>query len=551
MITIKRKPILLLLSTLMSIYSYGQLPAGEDRFQLFIDFLDQEKRYKDDIIYYPFPFEDVEHSDNRGDQFQSTESHRIWDYLYEGFTYNREDSIKPKYQGRLKLPHRIKAQTLSNNTLSAKARITMPDSIVTLNFGAADIGVTRSFDQLEITLMHVNGNTAYLLVEDKSKLNDYSYTQPGYVFSDKEEKDTPEKPYFELEPFNKSESIIKSHTHISDVTGVVFNDGWEHFSVSRITGIVRGAKGVTLGFESLGRDFRHYLWYRNMDMPYDSMKDIYQQQQQRFASPKGNNQYHPIHVVLLQASGIINEIDIRVCSNSAHPLDIDLGERSFAPETSDKPNLEKMMQQIASISEETEETLPQRVKVASYALHPRSREMSIVAFLPFNYNAQNWRGDYPLKFNQLTITAADGETTTLEDFEQGPPKEEYFFWDKYGCSLSLVSIPMPTQDNTTLAGEIAYDYPNYRGARYDLPELPEGYRCENDTLFIKNEVHSYGDELTAYDEEGKDVPYQMVYSENEYGLIFARLVKSIVIITHVNTIRGKMPFSLPLLPPGQ
>lgn len=161
---------------------------NENPFKIFIDFLKQEMLYHHDVVYYPFPFEDITY--NYEVPGIETDGERIKQLICDGISYNKSDSCAD-YNTALKLPHRIKIQALNKDRYRAEAFVTLPDSSATLRLDSTNIGIPQKFDSLEVTLMQIEDNVAYLLIEDKSELIDYSYTRPEYI--DKEDEEDAEE----------------------------------------------------------------------------------------------------------------------------------------------------------------------------------------------------------------------------------------------------------------------------------------------------------------------------------------------------------------------
>lgn len=548
-----------------------------DTYRIFIDFLKQEILYHKDAVYYPFPFEDI--IVNYEMPRMETNRECIKQLLCDGISYNEYDSCV-KYRPLLEMPHRIKIQALDKDSYKAEAFVSLPDSSATLNLNSANIGIPQRFDLLEVTLMEIEDNVAYLLIEDKSKLFDYSYTRPDFIFEEEEEDKEEDKNAWEQEhlssPYEEKIDICTNLQRITDISAFA-NDGFRYFQHSRITGVAYNAEGKKLTFETLSEDFRHYLWYRNMDMPYTSMEDEYSALQERFPSPQGDNRYHLLQVVRLEASGRIARLDANILSRSTHILHL-LTEENFKPYDYDteEPSLEEMTYRISTIKNIHPDSIPSKLTVTPYIMYPRSRKLRITAFLPASYNTQY--GEAMLRFTRMTFPY-ETDSITLEgnqirtvDFDADYLRTGYIrsYRSVYGSAAILTEIPLPDRNDGILTGEVEYCYPYFEVARYDLPNLPEGLRYENDTLFISKKKAAAEDEcntnksfwgyssgdyylppssVTAYDEAG-----EMLDSEREYGddackMIFKRPVKAIIKIWGKGEFRGKIPFSIKLSAP--
>ena len=563
---------------LMCLISLTCASANRDRntFQIFIDFLKQEILYHKDAVYYPFPFEDI--TFNYKVPRIETNLERIKQLICDGISYNESDSCAD-YSPELEMPHRIKIQALDKESYKAEVFVALPDSSATLSLDSANIGIPQKFDLLEVTLMGIEDNAAYLLIEDKSKLFDYSYTCPDFIDEEEEEDEEEDKNAWKQKhlsgPYAEKTDICTDRQCITDISAFA-NDGFRYFRRSRITGVAYNAEGKKLTFETLSEDFRHYLWYRNMDMPYTSMEDKYRDLQERFSSPQGDNRYYLLQVVRLEASGRIARLDVNILSRSTHTLHL-LSEGNFKPYDyyAKEPSLEEMTYRISTIKNIHPDSIPSKLTVTPYIMHPGSRKLGITAFLPASYNTQY--GEAKLRFTRMTFPyetdsiTLEGNQIRKKDFDAGYLRTGYLrsYRSVYGSAATLTEIPLPDRNDGILTGEVEYRYPYFEVARYDLPHLPEGLRYENDTLFIskkkaaaedeyntnKSFLYSLGDyylprsSVTAYDEAGKRLHFEEEYGDDAYKMIFKRPVKAIINIWEKDEFRGKIPFSIKLSAP--
>lgn len=536
--------IFLLIYFMNTIENNAQSRENSSLNQLFIDFLKTETLYHEDAAYYPYPFEDIDcgHLYKR-QEVNSTE--QMKQLIAESIAYDSRDSTI-YYKAKLELPHYIKIDVLDNEHFHAEAFVNQPDSSATLHFNEASIGIPQCFDKTEITLLGIEGDVAYLLLEDKSKSIDYSYTRPGYEFDDDEPTEN-EKAEWKWKPYREGCNI-----DIISICGDT-DDGIKYCQMGRLSAVVRNNKGAILDFKTLYEDFRHYLWYRNMDVVNSYTAKAFEELQQRFAPIDGGYLHYPLYVVRLQASGHVDNLDVTVHSHSVRPLvRLELTGK-FVPRYdhyADEPTLEEMMHQIATIRNNNADSLLLKPVVATYAYHPQRNTLAVVAYLPFCYNTQKW--DARLQFSSLTINSIEG-IVTLEDDEivRGRlDNRPYLSQGPYGDAIDIVTIPTPISSNDTLRGELRYYYPDYEATRYDLPRLPMGWRYEEEshTLFIPRDDFNYFDTNNGYDDQGKYNPTigDIIRTDNEYGLVFERPLKTYIVIKKVRTIGGTVPFTLAL-----
>lgn len=514
-------------------------------YKFFIDFLKQEILYHEDVAYYPFPFEDIDCGHLFERQIVDTPE-QMSQLIGQSIAYDSSDSTI-YYKSKLELPHRIKIDVLDNEHYHAEAFVVEPDSSATLHFNEATIGTPQCFDKTEITLLGLESDVAYLLLEDKSKLIDYSYTQPGYVFDDDDQAES-KKVEREWRPYAKEGEISGYSLVCTKADG-----GVREYGISRISAVVRNVKGVVLDFASLCEDFRHYLWYRNMDMPYGRMERVYNQLQERYAQMGEGYQCYPLYVVRLQASGCIDNLAVTIHSRDMRPpVQLELTGK-FVPRYDyyeNKPTLEEMMRQISSIRNSNADTLILKPVVAPYAYHPGRNTLVVAAYLPFCYNTQNW--DAMLRFSSLAITSIEGIVTLKGDEIEREDlfRRNYLSQGPYGDAIDLAVIPAPISSSDTLRGELWYSYPDCEATCYDMSRLPQNwcYKEKGNTLFVPHDDFHFLDTNNGYDEQGRYNPIvtDVVCTDKGYELSFERPLKTYIVIKKVKTIQGTTSFSLPL-----
>lgn len=409
-----------------------------------------------------------------------------------------------------------------------------PDSSATLHFDKATIGTPKCFDKTEITLLGIESDIAYLLLGDKSNLIDYSYTQPGYIYDDDDDDDQVESEKAERKWYPYAmDCEISKRSLIQTET----DDGVKVFGVPRISAVARNAQGAVLDFTSFCEDFRHYLWYRNMDMPYRQMAGVYSQLQKRYARIGNGYQCYPLYVIGLQASGRIDNLSVIVHSHAVHPP-VRLGlEGIFVPRYDyyeNKPTLEELMHQVSTIRNNNADSLILKPVIAPYAYHPIQNTLTIAAYLPLCYNTQGWGAK--LRFSSLTINSIEGIVTL-----KGNKIEREHLYNRhypsqgpYGDAIDLAIIPSPISSSDTLRGELQYSYPNYEATRYDLPRLPNNwrYKKKGNTLFIPYDDFDFFYISNGYDEQGRYNPVatDVIRTDMGYELGFERPLKTYIVI---------------------
>lgn len=551
--------IILLISFPSTFHCVAQTTVSDDRYQLFIDFLKQEKLQQDDVFYYPFPFEDMDMRSYYKDFPVMTDSTQIAGILRNSIFYDNL-RFRPKYDTQLLLPHSIDIDMIDQKRYNARAKVAVPDSSAHLLFSAADIGIPRRFDQLEATLMNMEDDVAYLLLEDKSRKRDYAYTQMNRyvaVYYDMvwEEEKASDSPKLKYQPeFDIYYPGYKKEVWDSDAQKTLYH------TTARIKGIASGSKGEILGFETLVDDFRHALWLWNDEdpgSPWEEMLAQWEKHPLNAATTPNDTLQHPLYVVRLQATGHIAQLDLTVLSNSLHHLDINLQQQTFAtiPPYSIQHDIDARNID-APVQNETHNSLVQKLKVAPYSYSPQAGTIQIVAFLPASFNIQHHTAK--LSFNHQTIVHPNGEKAEISDPEmlycKALDEKRFFSVNAYPLSMPVTEVPIPTEEGCRLTGTVDYIYPNFKVTRYDIGSLPKNVRYQKKSIYFglsPKEFGEYGEVLVeyyfkVYDAVGKPVKCKLYIADKGYRVECEKPIAWFTTIVNEGNIKGSIPVNIPL-----
>ncbi|MBZ4188633.1 hypothetical protein [Niabella beijingensis] len=204
-------------------------------------------------------------------------------------------------------------------------KVLVPESVHTFSFDSTETGKTIHKDSMKITLLDMSNNVATLLVADETERRDYNYTYDMFDRSAREfngkKADSLNPGYYNLfsNDYNVSAQSFLNRRLV---------DSTVYFDNSRLQLKGVNKNGAALFMSCRQEDFRHYLWYRNHDMPYPDMVSDYAIVRSAFREP-GKNPDHffsPLYIMTIAVAGKLQKVEGVIRSSKGKTEEMVLGQ---------------------------------------------------------------------------------------------------------------------------------------------------------------------------------------------------------------------------------
>ncbi len=499
----------------ISILSSSCTPELNERQKLFLDYAKLEDRYHGTSFYHNFDLYNL----NIKAPIYMDSAFNIADFkakLQKNFKLIDDGSAD---FGDLEIQYPFQYAIVPNNNGSANAKISVfvPDEYYKFSVDKSDLGKPIMKDSVEVTLLDITNDGVTLLIENKGMRQSYDYT---YESSDR--KDFSEKQKY-VEPtdlgyhqylFNSEsvESPNRSRTTTKD------NLVSENFSRLNIT--LLDEKGKTLVSEGSINDFRHYLWYRNNDMPFPELTSKYYNIKNKYKELDEDalNKFHPIYIVTLKASGKVGNVDFFLRSDKGNVETIDLGD--LIPQKTNNQTRLMTQNEVLHISNIKKSEVNKLLKIKVTTVSGRLNEpdnILIYASLPYGYNNERTRWN----FSDMKLIGDEKDTVAVTDYQDGDKYFDFFTSNSQPSNLAAVEISPKLQKAKRIIGKISLDVPNYYDKTFNLNNLPKWIKIGTDgaTLSFYNNEPSIRNlvELLVFDRQGGTKPMDIITQTYDNG----------------------------------
>lgn len=448
----------------------------DDRQKLFLKYAKLEDVYRGTGFYHNFDLYDlnIETPVYLDSTFNSANFKAKFIKNFKLIDNGRE--LSPDF-GDLKLqyPHQFVLIKNENGSVNTKFSVFVPDNYYKFSVDKEDIGKTILKDSVAITLLDMTNDGVTLMIENKGTRQSYDYTYDSFErkdFSERQKYKEPKEPGYEDYLF-VSEQVDPPNTERTSKTDSLLRSSFSRLSIS-----VADQKGKTLASEGSINSFRHYLWYRNNDMPYPELTTDYYAIKQEYKELDNDSlhKFHPIDIVTIKASGKIDKVEFFLRSNKGRIENIDLGD--VVPQKPIERASVIEQNEVLPISNITKEELNKVLKINCNLVPGKSYKAAnilIYASLPYGYNNErtNWN------FSDMKIIGESKDTLDVNDYENG----YNYFRVGYGnqsSNLSAVKITPKMQRATKIIGKIRLEIPNYYDKIYNLNNIPEWIKIDAD-----------------------------------------------------------------------
>ena len=433
----------------------------------------------------------------------------------------------------LQYPHQFVLLQNKNGSVNTKFSVFVPDTYYKFSVDKKDIGKTILKDSVAITMLEMTNDGVTLMIENKGKRQSYDYTYDSFDQKDLSEKKRfiqPKTPGYHQNLFHSEsmESPNSSRTNAED--SLVRED------FSRLNITLSDENGKTLVSEGSVNDFRHYLWYRNNDMPYPELTSNYYNIKQKYKELDKDslNKFHPIYIVTLRASGKVGKVDFFLRSEKGHVETVDLGDVIPQQQVDSSPVLPR--DEVLPITNIKKAELNKLLKISCTTVSGKNNEpdnILIYASLPYGYNNERTR----INFIDMRLIGNAKDTIDVTEYQSG---NDYFRigYNNQSGNLSAVKISPKRQIAKKVIGKISLSVPNYYDKGFNLTNLPKWIKMGADgaTLSYYNNDPSKLEmvEFWVFGKQSGTKPLDIIdqkYDENTYLVInkYAEKINKIIL----------------------
>ncbi|SDC67972.1 hypothetical protein [Niabella drilacis] len=405
--------------------------------------------------------------------------------LFPGWTETGMQEILP-------YPSVFYLNRLGDTAVEVSGKIWIPESVHAFSFDSTETGKTIHKDSMKITLLHMSNNVATLLVVDETQVRDYNYT---YDMIDQSARKPEEK---------KADSLNPGYNYLFPGSGYkVWLQGylnrWQsgstvHFDNSRLEVKGTNKNGEPLLMTSKEEDFRHYLWYRNHDMPYSEMVSDYFLVRSAYRERDKNPDhfFSPIYIMTIAVAGKLQKVSGLIRSSKGKTEAMVLGRFPVLP--AGAGNDFKLLQAPpGKIPEVNTQNVLDHIRAGSFEVRNRDRSENVCIYVSVrvtqNLLEQNSFSPfrkaifYPYIRGVLGVTAK-GDTIEIKDTENIREllAPELSSW--YNENIAAVTIPKPGVEIKTYICVADFSLLPAETVTYSAAAIPAGFSISNDRKLL-------------------------------------------------------------------
>jgi hypothetical protein len=379
----------------------------------------------------------------------------------------------------IQYPHKFSFEKIKSNSYNVKLSIFIPDGYEHFSLGKEDIGEKFSKNGMNITLLDIRNDAASLLIENTAEKIDYSYTY-GIRTNEEDDNITKEEPIgysnclFSEDRIEKPNLQSKRRNEKNDAL---------HFDFSRLNMSLVDHDGRTIQCEGRIIDFRHYLWYRNHDMPYPEMKSSYLDLQSRYkeVDKNPNHRYNGISVVNVRGLGKIKKLDFFLRSNKGHIEVIDFGEIFLQKNKEKEDNEIQDFPEYKTYTNLNDSIVKKLLKIDIAALVQTNSHM-LYASLPSKYSES-----LGFSFHDMYLKTDKNDSIKITGYINR--SDINTFGNHEEISTEGITIEKIDPKYTHITGKVGISRSVYEDKKITVNNLPSWliYNKESKTLEIESE----------------------------------------------------------------
>ncbi|TRX38012.1 hypothetical protein FNW52_03680 [Flavobacterium sp. ZT3R18] len=490
--------------------------------------LDLHSNYDQEPIYYDSIFNISKLKKELQDSLQLLEK--------EGGGYIIDYS---KTSTPIQYPHKFSFKKIKSNSYNVKLSIFIPDGYEHFSLGKEDIGEKLSKNGMNITLLDIRNDAATLLIENTAEKMDYSYTYG--IRANEEDNNIAKGAPIAYSNCLFSEEWIEKPNLQSKRRNENNNDVLQ-FDFSRLNMSLVDHDGRTIQSEGRIIDFRHYLWYRNHDMPYPEMKSSYLDLQRRYkeGDKNPNHRYNGISVVNVRGLGKIKKLDFFLRSNKGHIEVIDFGEIFLQKNKEKEDNETQDFSQYKTYTNLNDSIVKKLLKIDIAALVQTNSHL-LYASLPLKYSES-----LGFSFDDMYLKTDKNDSIKITDYEKTSIINRIGNFES--TNNKGITIESVDPKYTYVSGKVGINRPVYEDKKFTINNLPNGfiYNKENNTLEIEYEMYYYENEIYGFENlnSKKTIPIYLESNSNQIVYKFKMTPSHIIIREKKSANDIEIPFKL-------
>lgn len=449
----------------------------------------------------------------------------------------------------IQYPFKLVLTKEQSNSYNVKVLIFIPDGYERFSIDESNIGEKISKDGVNITVLDFRNDAATLAIENTSKKSDYSYTYGKR--NEKKEKDSLNKITVGYNDYLFRNERLERPNYRYSTESTNGQNTEIQFDFDRLNMSLVDDDGKTIESEGRITDFRHYLWYRNHDMPYPDMRSSYFDLKNRYKEEdkNPNHLYNGIDIVTIRGLGKIKKLNFFLRSNKGQVKTIDLGAIPVLEKKEEDKEEDKeyaYYSKYRSFANLNDSIVRNDLKIGISTLKKENSYM-IYASLPPKYS-----GNLDFSFSDMYLKTSEKDSLRIFNYESAMSRIDIF--GLYSSS-NVEAIEIENQNNAydNVVGEINIGKPIYEEKIYKINNLPKGYiyDIKKKSLEIKFEEGYYGD-YTIYGvanfNSKKAIPNIIdIIKGDQIQCKFKHIPSHIIIQHKIGTTDITIPFNLKML----
>lgn len=410
----------------------------------------------------------------------------------------------------IQYPYKFSSKQTNPGTYTVDFSIFIPQKYEQFSLNKENIGEQISKDGMNITLLDLRNDGATLLVESTVEKQDYAYTKG--IRSDRKENVADPLGY---------KSYVFLDEHLTEPNAKKENRNAKEneleFNFDRLNITASDAENKTIQCEARIIDFRHYLWYRNNDMPYPDMISSYRDLNNRYQEAEKNlaHKYNPIYVLNIRALGKIEKLNFFLRSHKGKIEVVNLGEikvqERINKETEDSYNYNPVYETYPKL---TNSNAKQHVKINVTAVNDKNT-YALYASLPFEYS------------QFATLNFEDIYFKTEKNDTLAKIRRDNTFDVIMGDPTNIISEIIQVEDEKykVVKGKVVIEKQDHEDEKFNINDLPASFTYnEKENLMIYKMNDRKDLILFAFENSDlkKSIPYKVQYvnEKDHYSIQF-------------------------------